>query len=70
VQDVPLPELGRVSPSGVDDLARNEGWVKGGIDHDTAAVAVESIRRWWQRGGPGALPSGPAVAAHGRWGRE
>lgn len=28
-------------------MARNAGWVTVGIDHDTAAFAVESIRRWW-----------------------
>ena len=27
-----------------------------GTDHDTAAFAVESIRRWWLRHGAGALP--------------
>jgi Rhodopirellula transposase DDE domain len=31
----------------VYDLGRNAGWVNVGIDHDTAAFAVESIRRWW-----------------------
>jgi transposase len=51
VHDFPLPGVGRVSPYGVYDLARNEGWVNVGIDHDTAAFAVESIRRWWQQGG-------------------
>jgi hypothetical protein len=25
----------------------NEAWVNVGTDHDTAAFAVESIRRWW-----------------------
>lgn len=38
---------GRASPYGVYDIAANEGWVNVGIDHDTAAFAVESIRRWW-----------------------
>jgi hypothetical protein len=38
---------GRVSPYGVYDLAANEAWVSVGTDHDTAAFAVESIRRWW-----------------------
>jgi hypothetical protein len=33
----------------VYDIAANEGWVNVGIDHDTAAFAVESIRRWWDR---------------------
>ena len=47
VHDFLIPELGRVSPYGVYDLAQNEAWVSVGIDHDTAAFAVESIRRWW-----------------------
>jgi len=51
IHDFPLPELGRVSPYGVYDLAENAGWVNVGIDHDTAAFAVESIRRWWQQAG-------------------
>jgi transposase len=41
------PDHGRVSPYGVYDLAANEAWVSVGTDHDTAAFAVESIRRWW-----------------------
>jgi hypothetical protein len=48
VHDFPIPELGRATPYGVYDLARNTGWVSVGMDHDTAAFAVESIRRWWQ----------------------
>jgi Rhodopirellula transposase DDE domain len=51
VHDFPLPELGRVSPYGVYDLAANAGWVSVGLDHDTAAFAVASIRRWWERSG-------------------
>jgi hypothetical protein len=47
VHDFVIRELGRVSPYGVYDLAQNEAWVSVGIDHDTAAFAVESIRRWW-----------------------
>ena len=47
VHDFLIPELGRVSPYGVYDLTQNEAWVSVGIDHDTAAFAVESIRRWW-----------------------
>jgi transposase len=45
--DFSMRELGRVSPYGVYDLAQNEAWVSVGVDHDTAAFAVESIRRWW-----------------------
>jgi len=51
VHDFVIPELGRVSPYGVYDLAANAGWVSVGIDHDTAAFAVATIRRWWL--GPG-----------------
>jgi len=29
----------------------NAGWVNVGIDHETAAFAVESIRRWWNQVG-------------------
>ena len=42
------PDKGKVAPYGVYDLARNVGWVSVGVDHDTAAFAVESIRRWWR----------------------
>jgi hypothetical protein len=39
-------ELGKAIPYGVYDVAANAGWVNVGTDHDTAAFAVESIRRW------------------------
>src|SRR5919199_2909661 len=51
VHDFVLPELGRVTPYGVYDLAANAGWVSVGIDRDTAAFAVASIRSWWQEVG-------------------
>jgi len=56
VHDFVLPELGRVSPYGVYDLAQNAGWVNVGLDHDTAAFAVESIRRWWEHAGQARYP--------------
>jgi transposase len=46
----------RLSPYGVYDQTRNEGWVSVGVDHDTAAFAVESIRRWWRWMGRKAYP--------------
>ncbi len=49
-------ELGKVSPYGVYDIGRNEAWVNVGIDHDTSAFAVESIRRWWKVMGKPAYP--------------
>lgn len=47
VHDFLIPELGRANPYGVYDLAHNQGWVSVGTDHDTAAFAVSTIRRWW-----------------------
>ena len=48
VHDFVIPELGKVAPYGVYDVTYNLGWVNVGIDHDTAAFAVASIRRWWE----------------------
>lgn len=45
--DFPDKELGKAIPYGVYDVAANSGWVNVGTDHDTAAFAVESLRRWW-----------------------
>jgi len=47
VHDVLQPELGRAMPYGLYDLAANAGWVGVGMNHDTAAFAVQTIRRWW-----------------------
>jgi Rhodopirellula transposase DDE domain len=49
-------ELGKVAPYGVYDVTANEGWVSVGITHDTAAFAVESVRRWWYRLGQAVYP--------------
>jgi transposase len=57
VHDFLIPELGRVSPYGVYDLGQNAAWVSVGTDHDTAAFAVESIRRWWQTMGAPLYPA-------------
>jgi hypothetical protein len=51
VHDFLLPELGRAVPYGIYDLAANAGWVGVGMNHDTAAFAVQTIRRWWQQSG-------------------
>ena len=51
VHDFLEPELGKAIPYGVYDLTSNQGWVSVGIDHDTARLAVEAIRRWWQKMG-------------------
>jgi hypothetical protein len=48
VHDFLIKDLGRAVPYGIYDLAANTGWVNVGIDNDTAAFAVQTIRRWWQ----------------------
>lgn len=54
--DFPDRTVGKALPYGVYDMARNEGWVNVGNDHDTASFAVESIRRWWRCMGRKAYP--------------
>jgi hypothetical protein len=49
--DFPDLALGKAIPYGIYDLAADAGWVNAGTDHDTAAFAVESIRRWWNDAG-------------------
>ena len=51
VHDFLIKELGRATPYGVYDLAANVGWVGVGMNNDTAAFAVQTIRRWWQEVG-------------------
>jgi hypothetical protein len=45
------PQVGKAIPYGIYDIGANTGWVSVGTDHDTAAFAVASIRRWWQARG-------------------
>ena len=49
--DFPDKPKGKVTPHGVYDMGKNQGWVSVGIDHDTAEFAVDSIRHWWNRMG-------------------
>jgi len=51
VHDFVDPAQGKAIPYGVYDLGRNLGWVSVGVDHDTAAFAVATIRRWWRERG-------------------
>jgi hypothetical protein len=55
--DFPQDSLGKAIPYGVYDVSANSGWVNVGTDHDTAAFAVESIRRWWHAMGRGDYPA-------------
>ena len=56
VHDFAIPELGKVNPYGVYDVAKDAGWVSVGVDHDTAAFAVQSIRSWWKSMGLAGYP--------------
>ena len=47
---------GHAIPYGVYDVAANTGFVNVGTDHNTAALAVESIRRWWDLAGRDVYP--------------
>jgi hypothetical protein len=49
-------EEGKALPYGVYDIGANAGWVLVGADHDTAAFAVQSLRRWWETMGHDAYP--------------
>ena len=56
VHDFGDPGVGKAIPYGVYDVGWDLGWVNVGCDHDTAAFAVESIRRWWQAMGEESYP--------------
>ncbi len=51
-----VTEQGKAIPYGIYDVERNVGWVNVGQDHETAAFAVESLRRWWRGDGSLAYP--------------
>lgn len=51
MHDFPDKQLGKVIPYGIYDIGSNLGWVNVGVDHDTAAFAVASIKQWWQEMG-------------------
>ena len=55
--DFPGPEVPRAYPYGVYDIERNRGFVNVGMDHDTAAFAVASIRGWWWHEGRRLYPA-------------
>jgi transposase len=46
IHDFIDPKLSRAVPYGVYDITNNVGWVSVGTDHDTAAFAVNAVRRW------------------------
>lgn len=62
VHDFLIPDQGKAIPYGIYDLARNEGWVSVGIDHDTASFAVHAIERWWELMGRAAYPEATSLS--------
>ena len=54
--DFPIKELGKVTPYGIYDVGKNEGFVNLGISSDTSEFAVESISRWWLTLGKNTYP--------------
>ena len=57
VHDFPSPDVPRAFPYGIYDIGRNAGFVNVGIDHDTGAFAVASIRGWWRAEGRRLYPN-------------
>ena len=57
VHDFKDPGLGKVNPYGVYDIAADTGWVSVGVDHDTSAFAVNTIRSWWNAVGCRSYPT-------------
>ena len=56
VDDFIDPKQGKVTPDGVYAVGANVGWVSVGIDHDTPAFAVATIRAWWLQMGSSMYP--------------
>jgi Rhodopirellula transposase DDE domain len=54
--DFPDKGSGHAIPYGVYDEDANAGFVNVGADGNTAALAVESVRRWWNLAGKAAYP--------------
>jgi len=43
-------------PYGVYDIGADEGWVSVGVDHETSAFAVNTLRTWWNSMGKTRYP--------------
>ena len=61
VHDFKDKQLGKANPYGVYDIGADQGWVNVGIDHDTAAFAVNSIRAWWEHLGAERYANAPSL---------
>ena len=56
VHDFIDKQLGKAIPYGVYDVGADTGWVSVGIDHETAAFAVNTLRSWWNTTGSATYP--------------
>jgi len=59
--DFPSLATGVIMPHGIDDLARNQGWMHGGQSRDTTAFACESLRLFWHGDGERLYPKASAI---------
>ncbi len=61
MHDFKDPEQGRAVPYGVYAVNDNTGWMSVGNSCDTAAFAVNAIRRWWQTMGEKRFPKSKRI---------
>ena len=66
VHDFLIRGKGRAVPYGIYDVGENTGWVSVGIEHDTASLRVNAIRRWWQLMVAARYPNAKASHHHRR----
>jgi len=59
--EVPSLAHGVIMPPGLDDLARNPGWMHLGLSRDTTAFAGESVRVFWPSDGRRLSPNASAI---------
>src|SRR5712671_2001265 len=59
--DFPSLARGVIMPHGIDDLARNQGWMHVGLSRDTTAFACESLRLFWHSDGRCLYPNASAI---------
>jgi hypothetical protein len=60
-KDVVDTRLGKGIPYGVYDITATNGWGSGGLEHDTARFAAESLHRGWQQRGARVYPKAKAL---------
>jgi hypothetical protein len=59
--DVPSLATGVIMPHGLDDRARNQGWIHVGLSRDTTAFACDSLRMCWHSDGQRLYPKAAAI---------